>query len=260
MKQTVQTICDQIEKFAPPNLAIFDYVGLLHGDKNQSVKKVGITLDYSHSAIEQAIQKGCQLLITHHGPTSIAYPLTGNNLNKIATAHAGGLAVYRCHLNLDFCKGGIIDTLCEVVGIPAIKQHTRYEGHQLYGGVNFIERQYTYDQLITHLKKVGSSHIRVAGPHKNIVTRVAITSGQGFIGEFFDQLRPDVYIAGEFEQEAMKYGEDLGIMLIELGHHYSETIPLRRIAKRLQKNIGVPIIPIEVDDTVRVIAQKGALC
>lgn len=243
-----------IEQFAPPDLARFDYVGLIHGDMTQSIRRVGLTLDYSLSAIKMAIETKCDLLITHHGPTEIRYPLIGNNLEKIAMAHSANIAVYRSHLSLDFCEGGIIDSLCKNLSIPATKTRLSYKGYQIYGGVNLVQNYpITLDQLKKKIGKLGIHDIRIAGNLKSNFSRIAITSGQGFFGEFMDQLKPDLYIAGEFEQEATKYAEDLGIMLIELGHHQSESITLEKMKSRFSKLLDLPVQFIEIPDTIQTI-------
>ncbi len=247
-------IIRKLDKFAPPDLAKFDYVGLLVGDLQQPIRKIGITLDCCTNAIEQAIKSGCDLLITHHGPTGIRYPLYGNRLKQFTLAECNNLSIYRAHLNLDFCEGGIIDTLCGLLKIPARKTHLMFEGNQIYGGVNLVENfPLTFVALKKRIKQLGITQIRIAGKQRQRFSRIAITSGQGFFGEFMDQLKPEVYIAGEFEQEATKYAEDLGIMLVELGHHVSEVRSLEQIAPKLAKLFEVETSLVEVKDTIKII-------
>lgn len=250
--KSLKSVIHSIEKFAPPDLARFDYVGLLNGVSEAPIQKIGLTLDYSLKAIQKAVEANCDLLITHHGPTGIRYPLIGNNLKKIVLADGHNLAVYRCHLNLDFCEGGIIDNLCNLLEIPASKTHLNYEGTSIYGGVN-VANDYpmTLDQLKTRIGRLGIKQIRVAGKQKANFSRIAITSGAGFFSEFMDQLNPEVYIAGEFEQEATKYAEDLGIMLVELGHHASEARILEIMTPNFSQILKLPVQFIEIPDTIQ---------
>lgn len=250
----LKNVVSEIERFATPDLAIFDYVGLLNGDMSKPIFKVGLTLDYSLQAIEIAIEDKCDLLITHHGPTDISYPLIGNNLAKIELAARSGLAIYRSHLSLDFCEDGIIDSLCRALNIPARKTLLNYEGHSIFGGVNLAKKYpLTLNQLQDRIANMGISQYRVAGAIKTKFSRIAVTSGAGFFGDFMDQLCPEVYIAGEFEQEATKYAEDLGIMLIELGHHQSESTILARMVSKFSKLLGLPVQFIEIPDTIQTI-------
>lgn len=64
---TLKDIADVLEKLCPRQLAQSeDVVGLQIGKFNNQVKKILITLDCSKRAIEQAIEKQCQLIISHH--------------------------------------------------------------------------------------------------------------------------------------------------------------------------------------------------
>lgn len=261
-----QEVIAIIEKFAPPELAAFDYLGTLQGDETREVTKVGLTLDYCNQALQQAQAAGCDMLITHHGPTEIHFPLQGNLLEKVRFASNHQLVVYRCHLNLDFCQHGIIDTLCHLLEIPAKPMTTVYEGMKITGGVFLAENfPLTLEELLKKAEVLGGKSVRLAGKRRDHFSRIAITSGQGFHPAFFDQLQPEVYIAGEFEQEATKYAEDLGIQLVELGHHHSEQATLPIIAQRLTKLAGIPVVPIEVEDSVSVVTfdhieQRRGIC
>src|SRR3990167_2749063 len=252
--KNLKYIVEELEKFASPELALFDHVGLLQGDLDQNVSKIGVSLDYSLQAINNAIEENCQLLITHHGPTEISYPLYGNNLAKVTRASEAGLAVYRCHLSLDFCKDGIIEELCNLLKIPAKSVTTKYGIHTIHGSVR-LAKDYpmTLDELVSRIKVLDHPYVRIAGNKSGKFKRIAITSGKGFVSEFFDQMKPDVYIAGEFEQEATKYAEDLGIVLVELSHHASESKPLEVVAKTLGSKLKVPVEYIEIPDTIKCI-------
>jgi dinuclear metal center YbgI/SA1388 family protein len=236
----LKQVIEKLEQFAPPELASFDYVGLIQGDLDQEINKIGLTLDYSLQAIERSIADGCQLLITHHGPTDINFPLSGNKLAKHTTAANAKLAVYRCHLNLDFCKGGIIEELSNLLGLPTKPVQTNYH--------------MTLNQLLKRTEALKTKYVRIAGKKKDKFERIAITSGKGFIDDFMDQSKAEVYIAGEFEQEATKYAEDLGIMLIELSHHASESRPLEVIRPKLEKLLGLEVVLMEISDTIEVIS------
>jgi putative NIF3 family GTP cyclohydrolase 1 type 2 len=55
---------ESIEKVAPPVLAeAYDNVGLLVGDSQQQVRKVIVGLEVTDSLIEEAINKGVNLLL-----------------------------------------------------------------------------------------------------------------------------------------------------------------------------------------------------
>jgi dinuclear metal center YbgI/SA1388 family protein len=252
MSTYLTEVISRIEKFAPPSLAEFDYAGLLLGDRNKRVRKVGLTLDFSLLAMKKAVDLGCDALITHHGPKSFSLPVQGNMAKKINFAVKNDLPVYRAHLNLDFCPGGIIETLCVILDIPTKETTLDFYSHKIRNGVRLSTKKMTLDRVLEGVKKLNPGTIRLAGPKRTVFNRIAITSGAGFFEEFMGQLKGiDLYIAGEFEQEAVKAAEDMGITLLELTHHASEARPLELMAPRLSHVLGVDVEFIEISDSIR---------
>lgn len=247
-------IISKFEGFVPPSLAPFDYVGLLVWDKNKPVSKIGLTLDFSLLAMRDAADRGCNALITHHGPIKIDTPIQGNMAEKIRFCVDKDFPVYRAHLNLDFCRGGIIETLAGILGLKTKGTVLNYGSHVVKNGVRISDDRIELKDLINRVRILRPKTIRMAGPVRNVFKKIAMTSGQGFFESFMGQLAPlDLYIAGEFEQEAVRAAEDMGITLLELGHHASEAKPLELIAPKLSKILGVEIVFIETPDTIRCI-------
>ena len=64
---TVEGIYNYIDSIAPFNTQEeWDNSGLLVGDKNAEVSKILFALDVTSDIIEQAIDCGAELIITHH--------------------------------------------------------------------------------------------------------------------------------------------------------------------------------------------------
>lgn len=243
------------EKLAPPKLAEFDYVGLLIGDKNKQIEKIGVTLDYSVSSIKSAIGRKCDLLVVHHGPDKKNLEEMGKEELKLLLNN--NLAVYRAHLNLDFAKDGIIDNLCKIMRFNTNPAETFYMGIRIIGGVYVASGKFTFDELIKRVSIINPHSIRFAGVKKQIYRKIAISSGAGFKPEFFEQLKPDAYISGELNQKAIKTAEDLGITLIEATHHSTENLSLKLFSEKMQKTIPeVKIEFIDLPDSLNVIDIK----
>ncbi len=118
-------ICKAMEEIAPCGLAMgFDNVGLLVGDENADVTKVLFALEASNDVIDEAIDLGADMIISHHpimlspikrltagyGDGAIAYRLARNGINFFAA-----------HTNLDIAKGGVNDVLSRLIGLEHIK-------------------------------------------------------------------------------------------------------------------------------------------
>ncbi len=109
------------EQFSPKSLAMEgDKIGLQVGSLNKPVTKVLVALDVLEEVVDEAIEKGVQLIIAHHPP--IYRPM-----GKITPDNASGriitklikhdIAVYAAHSNLDVAKGGVNDLLAEALGL-----------------------------------------------------------------------------------------------------------------------------------------------
>lgn len=109
------------EQWCPKKYAMEgDPVGLHIGQLNQAVKRVLVTLDVNEVVVDEAIEKGAQLIIAHHPP--LFRPLkqvwTDTPQGKmIAKCIKHNIAVYAAHTNLDVVPGGVNDMLAEKLGL-----------------------------------------------------------------------------------------------------------------------------------------------
>lgn len=110
-----------LESFSPKEYAMEgDRVGLQIGQLNRPVGRVLVALDLVEEVVDEAIEKGAQLIIAHHPP--IYRPLA-----KLATDTAQGriieklikhdISVYAAHTNLDVATGGVNDMLASALGL-----------------------------------------------------------------------------------------------------------------------------------------------
>ncbi|WP_071460152.1 Nif3-like dinuclear metal center hexameric protein [Bacillus massilinigeriensis] len=113
------------EQFSPKVYAMEgDKVGLQVGSLKGEIQKVMVTLDVLENVVDEAIEKGVQLIIAHHPP--IFRPL-----GKVTSDTASGrivsklikhdIAVYAAHTNLDVAEGGVNDLLAEALGLQNTK-------------------------------------------------------------------------------------------------------------------------------------------
>ncbi|RDU35402.1 Nif3-like dinuclear metal center hexameric protein [Neobacillus piezotolerans] len=110
-----------MESFSPKEYAMEgDRVGLQVGQLNRPVSRVLVALDLVEQVVDEAIEKGVQLIIAHHPP--IYRPLA-----KLATDTAQGrifeklikhdISVYAAHTNLDVAQGGVNDMLATALDL-----------------------------------------------------------------------------------------------------------------------------------------------
>ena len=117
----IQEVIDLIEDFAPLKYAEdFDNVGLLVGNASNKVQGALITLDTLEATVEEAIEKGCNLIISFHPIVfSGLKKLTGRDYveRTVLKAIKNDIAIYAIHTALDNQHKGANDMICEKIGI-----------------------------------------------------------------------------------------------------------------------------------------------
>ena len=125
MDYTVNQIITYLEGIAPLSYQEnYDNAGLLIGDRNMTVRKGMICLDVTQCVMDEAIEKGANLIISHH--PFIFNPLkkiTGNSLceNIIIQAIKNDIAIYAIHTNLDNVSCGVNKRFAEKLQLQNCK-------------------------------------------------------------------------------------------------------------------------------------------
>jgi len=123
MEPKVSDIIGIINKIAPFSYSEeWDNSGLQVGDPGASVSRIMISLDACGETIDAAVEKRCQLLLTHH-------PFLFHPVKRISTslppgsliAHAikNDLSIVSLHTNYDIANPGINDLLAERIGLQS---------------------------------------------------------------------------------------------------------------------------------------------
>lgn len=231
---TVQSIYNYINEIAPFDTALgFDNVGLLVGG-DKEIKSAYIVLDITLSAVEQAKQQGCELIISHHpviftplkkvGGQSVVYKLAQNGMSAICA-----------HTNLDAAAGGVNDCLCQELEIGNIQPLC--DGESLdkppmarMGEINPVSPK----EFALYVKRVlGCGAVKAVIGNKEI-KRVAVCGGAG--GDFIvpaAQNGADALVTGECKHHERLIAKEKGITLIEGGHYNTECVVKNALAKTL---------------------------
>uniref|UniRef100_UPI003F7FB47D Nif3-like dinuclear metal center hexameric protein n=1 Tax=Vescimonas sp. TaxID=2892404 RepID=UPI003F7FB47D len=121
---TVREIESFLYGWAPRELAeSWDNVGLLVGDPEAAVERVLVALDITPQVAEEALERGCQLIVAHHPVMNCAWhPVqtvrADDRQGRTLTALlCGGVAAICMHTNLDAAEGGVNDILAEKLGL-----------------------------------------------------------------------------------------------------------------------------------------------
>ncbi|MBR4435829.1 MAG: Nif3-like dinuclear metal center hexameric protein [Clostridia bacterium] len=225
-----------MESLAPAETAMaYDNCGLLIGTEKSEIRRVLVALDCTLAAVDEAIEKDCDIVLTHH-------PLLFKAVNRILPDSPDTAAVYKlirsgiglfaAHTNLDAAEGGVNTVLCTLLGIKnasAVPPDNIMRVGELDGMLPIDD----FSQLVC--KRLGAS-VLVSGPRKS-VKRIAVVGGSGG-GEYRSayEYGADCLVTGECKHSDAIAASSLGISIIVAGHYETENPVLVPLIEYLRKN------------------------
>jgi dinuclear metal center YbgI/SA1388 family protein len=121
-----------LETIAPPSLQeSYDNAGLLTGSGDWECSGVILALDATEEVIDEAVEKKCNLVVTHHPIVFKGLKcLNGNNYIERAIIRAikNDIAIYAIHTNLDNVITGVNGKIAERLGLKNVRVLQQKEG------------------------------------------------------------------------------------------------------------------------------------
>jgi dinuclear metal center YbgI/SA1388 family protein len=114
-------IIELLDELAPPSYQeSYDNAGLITGNASSECTGIICTLDAIEDVIEEAISKGCNLVVAHHPIIFKGLKkITGKNYveQTIITAIKNDIAIYAIHTNLDNLLQGVNGKMADKLGL-----------------------------------------------------------------------------------------------------------------------------------------------
>ena len=240
---TVNDIYAFIRTLAPEYMAEqWDRVGLNCGRGDQEVHHILVALDPFPHVCREAIDKGADLLVTHHAliwePGFVNdCTVTGRSLLDLIEHH---IAHINAHTNLDCAPGGVNDLLAAKLGLTDI-QVIEPRGTDDTGRPWGLLRQGTtesqsLEQFLSQVKNaLGCQGLRYVDCGK-AVNRVAVGGG-ACAGEMLQAVRAgcDTFVTADAKYNQFWDAKHLGLQLIDAGHFHTENPVCEYLAQKLQE-------------------------
>lgn len=205
---------------------------------------VGFAVDAGYSVMEEAIARGCQLLVVHHGVLwGKAEPIVGPWARKLALCLKRGLSLYAAHLPLDghAVLGNAAQIASELLKASEIVAAFPYQGAPI--GVCATLASAMPVQAIAELLTQcpgGLAKPLVLPFGKRDATRIGIATGSAtFLIPEAARQGLDLFITGEPKQEAYHVAKEYGVSVICMGHYASETFGVRALQRVLEREFGI---------------------
>lgn len=251
----------EIEKslfdFAPKSGAMdWDNVGLLVGDPAAEVKRVLVALDATEAVADEAIAKGCELIVTHHPIMNCRWlPVQslredtpqGHLLRKLTRANRNVICM---HTNLDVAEGGVNAVLARTLRLedpgPFLEDGL--------GRIGQLPAPMTLGDFVARVSEaLGCNGVRYADAGKP-VRRVAV--GGGACGEYVDAAAAagcDTFVTADLGYHVFLDAAGKGVNLIDAGHFPTEDPVCQVLIAYLQGKF--PALSIEKSASHREVIQ-----
>ncbi len=191
-----------------------------------------LALDLDNTVIDEALEKSCTLIITHH-------PFIFKHLKNIISGNPKSdmilklvdnrISVYSAHTNLDkvyFSKLGeslgleehrlLIEKGCFEDRTPAG-----------FGTLSFFTEQISLPELLDLIKsRLQLDYLLVSGPEDSMISKIAILNGSGgnSIESIINEHDIDCILTGDIGYHSSRLGVEHSVPVIDAGHFGTEKI------------------------------------
>ena len=242
----LNSVLDVLQQLAPLEFAEnWDNVGLLAGNRNREISRAMTCLTLTATTLEEAIREKVELVICHH-------PIPFKPLSKITDdtttgqlllqAIEAGIAIYSPHTAWDNAKTGINQQLATILGLELIKPLQPFSPSVSsdeslgLGRHGRLSTPLPIDTVMQQIK-VAIPTIRSRHTHgtDHCISKIGIVCGSG--GSMLALVARrgcDAMLTGEATYHQCLEAESLGIALLMIGHHASESFAMKDLASQLQ--------------------------
>ena len=250
---TVREIYQYLDGLAPFSLQMdFDNAGFLVGRGDRTVDKILVSLDITEEVVSEAVELGCQLIVSHHPviffPAKSVTDTTPDGRILLSLVEHN-IAAICAHTNLDAVSGGVNDALAQRLGLTNIEQLKQ-------DGVDASGRPYGIGRVgntagvpmyapafAAFVKEVlGANGVRFVDVRRP-VRRVAV--GGGACSDMMKDaiaLGCDTFVTADVKYNGFLDAKALGLNLIDAGHYPTEQVVIPVLAKWLAD--GLPKVEV----------------
>lgn len=244
MTLTVGQVEALLRQIAPNELAEpWDSNRLICGDPAEPVSSVLLAVDPVEAVVNEALERGVQMVITHHplylrGTDQVnASDPKGRLVHRLIQA---GVALANAHTSLDAAHGGVADALAQTVGLTGARvlSPTPSDPQQGIGRVADLETPTTLRDLAQTVAAAlpdSAPGLLVGGDLEAQVTRVAVSGGAGdsLLG-LARQAGADVFLTADLRHHPASEHLEAGRPFLLCGTHWAtEWVGLPPLAHRL---------------------------
>ena len=232
---TIKEIYEKLCELAPLSLQLpYDNSGFLVGRADIPVHNVLLSLDITGEVIEEAQERGAELIISHH--PAIWDPLkhvTDQDVDteKILRLLEKNLSVISMHTNLDIARGGVNDVLLSLLGG---RNGCCFEEENC-GRMGYLEKAVSMQNFLLLCKeRLQTNGLRYYDAERP-VEKIAVLGGSGG-GKLLDAYRAgcDTFVTADVKYSVFLLAREVGMNLIDGDHFCTENPVMYVLADKLR--------------------------
>lgn len=234
MAVTLRALYEALNNKIPASLSCpWDNDGMMcAADPDMEITKVYCALDATDRVIDEAMEEGCNVIITHH--PMIFHKLGGIDPltpagRRIALLMEKKIAVLSFHTRMDAMNGGVNDLLCETLHL-CVTGTFGTDGEAI-GRMGEFETPTEFATFCQQIKaELGSPVLHCVSARKP-VKRVAVLGGDGKDDwEAALAAGADTYLTGTMSYNGFLDAKSAGLNVIAAGHFFTEVPMMDRVA------------------------------
>lgn len=243
MSISVDDVMNFLDHLAPFDSAeAWDNVGLMVGNRSDSVQKILLALDVSEVVVEEALQNQVNLILSHH-------PVIFKGLKSVSSDNRSGslliklirndLSVISAHTNLDVSnKHGINRYLADCYGLVNQQPMSDLHPFGIVGDFKTAMSLETFSEVTKALFRI--EHVKYANIEGlTTIKKIAICSGASadFIQDAINTCA-DLYVTSDikYHEAQESIGSKMG--LVDVGHFESEVVYLSHLQSLLTQHFN----------------------
>lgn len=220
---------DALVQFAPlPLQDEWDNAGLQVGLTETEITGVLLCLDVNEQIIDEAVEKGCNLVVSHH-------PLLFRGLKEISDSNyvqrtvlkaiKNNIAVISMHTNLDNAIDGVNYKIAEKLGLSDLKFLQPHQTTPLSGSgvIGILTEALSSVDIVEKVKKVFECGcVMTNALIERPIKKIALCGGAGaFLLPDAIAQGADAFLTGEMHYHEY-FGHEDEIQIMVIGHYESE--------------------------------------
>lgn len=229
-----------IEEIAPSELMeSWDNTGMQISVENEEVKRILVCLDICEDTVNEAIDKECDFVVSHH--PLIFSPMKSikwdNSKGKLAIKLISqGISAYASHTSFDSVSGGNNDYIAKLLELDDVS--IPEEDPVMRTG--YLKEAKSLKQLCetVNMKIMNGNGLSYSGNLDKTVKKIGICTGAGAdLMGVASAHGCDVLVTGDVKYHDFQRGDELGISIIDAGHFETEIFFVENMGNRLLEKL-----------------------